>query len=141
MTIPDPWADSSAVPRLMKFAALLLAVLWQPATLHCKIEQLGLDVLFACPAESVAHTDGAACADDACVTLETGQFALANSRVDFSASPLLFTAAFFCILALAPPALAPEIAPVRQDVTLPLQRTWQFARRAALPARAPSLLG
>jgi hypothetical protein len=130
------------VSRLMKFAALLLATLWLPATLHCQLEGLGLDTLFACadqPAET-AHTDGDTCADDGCQTIESGQFAITKSKLDLSQPPALACVCVACFQHLAPPAPAPEIFAVHQDKMLPLQRTWQFARRAALPARAPSLI-
>jgi hypothetical protein len=130
------------VSRLMKLAALLLATLWLPATLHCQLESLGLDALFACadqPAET-AHTNGDTCADDGCQTIESGQFALSKSKLDLSLLPALACVCVACFQHLAPPAPAPEISAVHQDETLPLQRTWQFARRAALPARAPDSL-
>jgi hypothetical protein len=123
----------------MKLAALLLAALWLPATLHCQLESLGLDTFFACadqPAET-AHADGASCADDGCQSIESGQFAVTKSKLDLSQLPALVGVAFF--QHLTRPAPAPQIFAVHQEKTLPLRRTWQFARRAALPARAPSL--
>lgn len=126
----------------MKLVALLLATLWLPATVHCQLEGLGLDALFACadqPADT-AHTDGDTCADDGCQTIESGQFAVTKSELDLSRLPAL---AWFCVARfqhLAPPAPDPEIFAVHQEQTLPWQRTWQFARRAALPARAPDSL-
>lgn len=125
----------------MKLAALLLATLWLPATLHCQLEGLGLDAIFACadqPAET-AHTNGDTCADDGCQTIESGQFAISKSKLDLSQLPALACVCVACFQHLAPPAPAPEFFAVHQEKTLPLQRTWQFARRAALPARAPSL--
>lgn len=124
----------------MKLAALLLATLWLPATLHCQLEGIGLGTLFGCadqPAET-AHSDGDTCADDGCQTIESGQFALTKSKLDLSLLPALACVCVACFQHLAPPAPAPEITAVRQDETLPLLRTWQFARRAALPARDPS---
>ena len=124
--------------RLSKIAALLLVALWLPATLHCQLETLGLDLL-ACadqPAEAT-HPEKGDCADDSCETVESGQFAFAKSRLDLDLLPALTCACHLCLALAAPPAPVPEISASRQDVTLPLQRTWQFARRAALPARAP----
>jgi hypothetical protein len=123
----------------MKLAALLLATLWLPATLHCQLESLGLETLFACadqPAD-IAHTGGDTCADDGCQSIEAGQFALTKSKLDLSLLPALVSTCTHCLLSAAPPAPAPEFFAVHQEKTLPLQRTWQFARRAALPARAP----
>jgi hypothetical protein len=127
----------------MKLAALLLATLWLPATLHCQLESLGLDPLFAC-AEQAAESNHASnndCADEACQTIESGQFALAKSKLDLSLLPALACVFVTCCQHLTPPAPAPEIFAIRQEMTLPLQRTWQFTRRAALPARAPSVVG
>lgn len=126
----------------MKLAALLLATLWLPATLHCQLEGLGLDALFACadqPAET-AHTDGDTCANDGCQTIESGQYAITKSKPDLSLLPALACVCVACFQHLAPPAAAREFFAVHQEKTLPLQRTWQFVRRAALPARAPDPL-
>jgi hypothetical protein len=126
----------------MKLAALLLATLWLPATLHCQLEGMGLDTFFACadqPVES-AHTDAGGCTDDGCQTIESGQVAVTKSKLDLSQLTTLACVCVACFQHLAPPAPAPEFFAVHQDETLPLQRTWQFARRAALPARAPDTL-
>ncbi len=130
------------MPRLRKLAALFLVALWLPATLHCQLEGLGLDALFACadqPAET-AHANDDACNDDACQTIESGEFVVTKSKLDLSLLPALACVCVACFQHLAPPASAQEFFAVRQDETLPLQRTWQFARRAALPARAPDSL-
>ena len=126
----------------MKLAALLLATLWLPATMHCQLESLGLETLFACadqPAET-AHTEGDTCADDGCQTIESGKFAITKSKLNLSQLSALAFVYVACFPHPALPAPAPEIFAVRQEKTLPLQRTWQFARRAALPARAPDTL-
>lgn len=128
--------------RLMKLAALLLATLWLPATLHCQLEGLGLETLFACadqPAET-AHASGDNCSDKACLSIESGQFTLTKSKLDLTLLPALACVCVTCFQHPAPPAPVLEISAVRQEQTLPLRRTWQFARRAALPARAPDPL-
>lgn len=139
----QPRADNRCpVSRLKKLAALLLVALWLPATLHCQLEGLGLDALFACPtgSDQAAHADKGDCADDACQLIETGQITFAKARLDLNLLPALACACHLCLFDAGPPAPAPEISASRQDETLPLQRTWQFARRAALPARAPDAL-
>ena len=128
--------------RLRKLVALFLVALWLPATLHCQLEGLGLDAIFACadqPAET-AHANDDACTDDGCQTIESGQFAVTKSKLDLSLLPVLACVCVACFQHLAPPASAPEIFAVHQEKTLPLQRTWQFARRAAPLPGAPSLL-
>lgn len=143
MTILSPGGNCCGISRLTKFAALLLATLWLPVTLHCQLEGLGLDALFACDGQPVgtAHTADGDCADDGCQTIESGKFTIAKSKLDLSLLPGLACVCVACFQHLAPPAPAPEIFAVRQDETLPLQRTWQFARRAAPLSRAPSLVG
>jgi hypothetical protein len=121
--------------RLTKLIALLMAALWLPATLHCQIEGLGLDTFFACATESdeAAHAGTSDCTDDGCQVVESGQIALAKSRLDLNLQPALACACHLCLLQIAPPALAPEMVAEHQEEALPRQRTWQFAR--ATPAR------
>ena len=125
--------------RLSKLTALLLAALWLPATLHCQLEGLGLDSLFSCSVESdqAAHSDKDDCTDDSCQIIENGQITLAKSRVDLGLLSAIACAGPFCLLQADLPVPVLEIAATDQDAMLPLQRTWQFTRRAALPARAP----
>lgn len=127
--------------RLLKVTALLLATLWLPATVHCQLETLGLDALFACAGDDgAAHADGKGCTDDGCQTIESGQVAVAKSRIEVAAPALLACTTLFCVCELSAPEASPELVASRQDETLPLRRTWQFDRRAALPARAPDSL-
>ncbi len=128
------------MPRLLKVAALLLATLWLPATLHCQLEGLGFDSLFGCADTPAGHADSRACADDGCQTIEAGQFVLTKQRLDLAAPALLACACSFCLFEFQPPVAAADFTASRQDVTLPLQRTWQFTRRAAAPPRAPGSL-
>jgi hypothetical protein len=130
------------VLRFTKLMSLLLVALWLPATLHCQFESLGLRTFFSCP-EIAAHSDHATqndCAHDGCQTVESGQIAFSQSRIIPALLPASVCALVHCLLRVAPSAAAPEIFAVHQNETLPIQRTWQFVRRAALPARAPDLL-
>ena len=138
---PAPSTNPADVPRLIKFAAVLLVALWLPATLHCQLEGLGLDAIFACADQPVdtAHTADGDCADDGCQTLEEGQFVLSKPKIDPAILPALACACVSCFLFVAPPAASREISASRQDEALPLQRTWQFLTRAAPPVRAPAL--
>lgn len=124
--------------RLTKFVAVLLVALWLPATLHCRLEGLGLGALFSC-ADDAAKTTSTGCTDDGCQSLEDGQFALSKTRIDPAVLPLLTCICVQCFLHVAPPEAAPEIFADRADDTPAWPRPWQFARRAALPARAPDL--
>ena len=129
-----------AVSRRLKVIALFLAAFWLPATVHCQLESLGLGALFACADQSgqAAHEDSAGCTDNGCQTVESGQIALAKSNLNLSLLPACACVPSFQYLVR--PAPAPEISARGQEGTLPLQRTWQFVRRAALPARAPDSL-
>jgi hypothetical protein len=130
-------ADLPAVSRLLKVVALLLATLWLPATVHCQLEGLGFEALFACA--DAGHGEDDTCTDG-CQIIEDGQVAVTKSRIDVGSLVLLASACQFCLFEIPAPTTAPGIVASRQDETLPLQRTWQFDRRAALPARAPDTL-
>ena len=128
--------------RFLKIAALLVAALWVPATLHCRLESLGFDTLFA-GADHSDHGPGAACDHhhdtDGCQSIESGQFAAAKVKLDLPALVLAPGLFHLCLFLTEPPVPTPVIAPPAQDETLPLQRTWRFAHRAVAPARAPGL--
>lgn len=127
--------------RLLKMVALLLATLWLPATVHCQLENLGLDALFACAdsASEDGHADGAPCTDDGCQTIESGQVLTGKARLDLVLPAAFGCVSAFCLFEIRTPEPAAEMIASCQDETLPLRRTWQFDRRAALPARAPGL--
>jgi hypothetical protein len=126
----------------MTITTLLLATLWLPATVHCQLERLGLDAFFACAdatTTETGHSEDASCADDGCQTIEAGQVAVSKARIDAASLALLACTCHFCLFEIPAPQPAPEFTATAQDTTLPLQRTWQFDRRAAAPPRAPGL--
>ena len=127
--------------RFTKLVSLLLVSLWLPATLHCQLEALGLHALFSCP-ETAAHSDHTEndCAYDGCKTVESGQIVFSQSRIIPAPLPASVCAVMHYLLQVAPRTAAPESFAIHQNETLPIQRTWQFVRRAALPARAPDRL-
>jgi hypothetical protein len=131
------------VPRRFQFVALLLLVLWLPATLHCRIEEAGLAAIFACEDTVPSGTAGNptnSCADDSCRTVESGQFLFSKETL-LTAAPLV--APCECpVWALRLSAPEPDPAPSFAEPVgpPPLQRSWQFVRRAARPARAPDAL-
>jgi len=131
------------VLRLVKIVSVLLVSLWLPATMHCRLEALGFEGLFSCPestSTATHHADESDCDRDSCQSVESGQFTLAKSRVVPALLPLPVCVFVHCLLHVAPPESSCEISVVRQDETLPMQRTWHFVRRAALPARAPDFV-
>ncbi len=133
--------NRAAVSRLLKLIAVLLATLWLPTTMHCQLETVGFDALFACAgAGDAAHADGQDCTDDGCLTIESGQVTLSKSRLDAVLPAFLAGTDGFCVFEISAPIPAPEFFATGQNEALPLRRTWQFARRAAPPARAPATL-
>lgn len=126
--------------RLVKLTALLLAALWLPATLHCQLEGLGADEILCCadhPSESPPADN---CMGDGCQVFESGLIALSKPGIEYALPSLTDSVCTHCCPSVTLPVIEPEIFATRQNVALPLQRTWQFTRRAALPARAPDAL-
>ena len=127
--------------RVFPLVAAFLVALWLPATLHCELEHFGWESLFTCAESTSDQATGDDCSDDACRTIESGAFAFSKSEFAvLTAAPALACDCTVGLLAIIPPAPAPEISPIRQDETLPLQRAWQFALRTAAPPRAPDVL-
>ncbi len=132
--------------RWSKLVALLLLALWLPATMHCDLEAAGLDALahgghgdHADHGSSPCQND---CATDSCHTVEGYSFTKAVNPLRALPPPVLTLCS---LLLLVPPApLEPGMAAPREGADdtdlLVLHRTWSFAHRAALPARAPDRL-
>lgn len=125
--------------RLRPFLALLLAVLWLPAVLHCAMEAAGVDPLATeCCASDHEDAAGTPCRDDACATVEEAYFKETSQVIKVAAPDCCG-----CLLCLTPvvaeaPIVVSPLAPERIDLPDSLAVRWQFAVRAALPARAPS---
>lgn len=131
--------------RLKFIVTLLLALLWLPLTVHCRIEALpGIEFLSCCQHDDAevekapAHHDND-CETDSCATVESGFYKIEDNP---TLMPVLALAA--CILE------TDLLAQLHSDSTLPflpvpsappeLPRLWQFNHRTALPPRAPSCL-
>lgn len=130
-----------AVHRLRSLAVLLLCALWVPATLHCDLEAAGLDELFSCAADTstppAAHNDTC---EDACDVIEGGWVTRTSPVVAVTAPALDVILLGFVVLPSALVLAVPADALTNTIVAPPeCARTWQFAFRAAPPARAPSL--
>ncbi|MBL9200099.1 MAG: hypothetical protein JNL39_06305 [Opitutaceae bacterium] len=121
---------------VFKLVAFLLLALWLPATEHCALESAGFTILAHDDHHSESCKD--TCQDDACHSIEGVSYPKASS--DLRVLPP--TVSFACCLlsVLVAPAVVPR-EPVSLATAPPelqaLGRTWQFVRRAALPARAP----
>lgn len=126
------------VKAVSKFVALLLLVLWLPATHHCGLEAIGTEFFSHC--DDGGSSCKEVCAKDNCQTVE----GVALRKVGFSARivpPVLV--AFASLVVPEPlPAVEPSLAfaSARAPELERVVRTWSFVRRAALPARAPGSL-
>ena len=126
---------------LRRFIAVALLALWLPATLHCAIEAAGI--------EFTAHDDHHAstsckdvCTDDACHSIEGVSLNKTNSGLR-ACPPAIASLDNFLFNLLSPPLATDRLTvPFAHDPpeVQRLHRTWQFVRRAALPARAPDLI-
>jgi hypothetical protein len=131
------------VQRLVKIVSLVMLGLWLPATLHCRLETLGFEGLFGCPEQGSAKAHQAGendCDRDSCQSVESGHFVFSKTKIVPASLPTLGCNFVFCLLHVIPPPTETPIFSCAQNEPLPLQRTWQFTRRAALPARAPDAL-
>ena len=115
-------------------AALILAVIWLPVTMHCALEAFpGLEFLVCCDhaEESVPHEDDD-CETDACAVVETGFYKL-QDHDDL-------------VVVLSEIVLADAVESADRVIIRASQPTpdfavgWQFSSRAAPLPRAPSCL-
>jgi hypothetical protein len=131
----------SFVKPLFSIAAFLLLAVWLPATNHCTLDASGVIEALACdheePAAEACEHD---CTADVCERIETASFGKDVKTLKVLPPPLTIAA---LILVIAPTATGPDPSSATWDdspeVRL-LQRTWVFAQRAAVPARAPDAL-
>jgi hypothetical protein len=114
----------------------LAAFLWLPASAHCQLESIpGLEFL-----RCVSDTQNSQghCNDSGCCSAEKSQFKTEQHRVslpspDFIPVPLT-------PVVNAANSLAEEVSVGVLTAAPPqLLKTWHFASRTALPARAPSI--
>lgn len=127
----------SALKLLIKFSAVLLLALWLPATQHCDLEAAGILHL----GDHATHTAAACshdCQNDACAAAEGAAYSKLFASLTLPPPPAVVLYALAEITPL--PRLIPGSEFLRNggppEIRL-LTCTWPFARRAALPARAP----
>lgn len=125
------------VPRLLKLVALFLVALWLPATMHCAMEAAGVT-------RGDHHSSSCQdmCKDDTCHTIEGVSFTKTSNTL--RALPPAVSSLYLCLLNLLPPPVLVDQSAANPAGDPPeiqaLDHTWQFARRAALPARAPDVV-
>ena len=123
-----------------KILILLMAIYWFPITQHCTLEAVGV-IPTTCPNEP-GGCDKQNGDPDGCDVVENGAYKISSDVVKAPVPDLTVCACFLCLY------FAHYVAPVETvfipvatiDRPLDWVTTWQFARRAALPSRAPSLL-
>ncbi len=130
-----------AVRFLRKTLLVLTALLWLPVSNHCKLEVIpGLEFLACCThAGQTPHQDDD-CKSDGCASVESGLYktedrSIATSQPASVPLPAILIALLWDA-SLAVPA-GPNLAVSQAPAEMP--KTWQFASRAALPVRAPSV--
>ena len=133
------------MPRVLRFlAALVLAVLWLPATVHCGLEASGLlenSEAGCCAHDEAADEQNADCEHGACEVVESGDYQPAHNFLKVSAP--VAVEGFVSLIELAVEAIQPPESDARPRAESPpeIRRTWQFLARAALLPGAPSLAG
>lgn len=128
------------VTKIFKVIALLMLALWLPVTQHCALEAAGVELLAKCDHGSSSCEE--VCAKDACESFKDTSFSGANFALRTLPPPAQILSA--CLFFLAPPLLTIDerglVAAEDPPEVRILHRTWAFARRTALPARAPDLV-
>ncbi len=115
---------------------LALLSVWWLATMHCRIEAVTELPWLAC--EESAEAEHGSCALDECATVEEGPYRQASKTADVVPPSSCEDA--FATFALLPGRMRESPAGVDRPAASPADELprWQFARRAAPIARAPS---
>jgi len=130
----------SEVKLAKKLFVWATVAFWVLMSSHCGLENVPGWQFLACssPIQTTQHDSSGCGDDDACATVESGNYKSEESQVSAgepSLTPIPFTLA---LLFDVPESSAGHGSP---GLTPPeLARSWQFSFRTALPPRAPSLL-
>lgn len=121
----------------------MFLALWLPATQHCGLEAAGLisgEAQHAAPAQCCNTSDR--CSHDGCNVVESGVIKPVSEASKVLAPDLSLCLCYVC-LQLVRSDLLDDSALLVSEPARPLDwvSTWQFVRRAAPLARAPSLVG
>ena len=128
----------SDVRSLRNIWFALAALAWLSMSMHCQLETVpGLEFL-ACQTATPQSNPNSHCGDNGCCAAEKSQYKSEQLRVSLP-SPDLLPISFAPLLTLAN-SLPDEVSLGILTAAPPqLLKTWQFASRTALPARAPSI--
>jgi hypothetical protein len=127
------------VPRLLKVAALLLATLWLPATLHCQMEAAEVHFLTHDHEGDEEHHDYGDGSGDEHHAFKDPSVTLSKPVVKILPPSHTQALVLVALLATARDNPTSTLSPERHPPPLELKVAWQFMDRAAPPARAPSL--
>ena len=122
--------------------ALLLALVWLPATVHCGLDAAGL----LAHADSCCSTDehhsphSSKCGADGCDVVESGGYQVTGGYVKIPTP--LWRESLLTLIASVPALVEESEFVVVEAVESPpeMKRTWHIVSRAALSPRAPSLI-
>jgi len=124
--------------RWKTLAAVVLLVLWLPASMHCAMDRVGLlESEPGCCADKPAQAPHADQCGDRCVVLDGGIHKLGGELLKDPA-PVLLLALDWFVSEVRESKAVRQISPPAADFPPVYSRTWQFVTRAALPPRAPS---
>jgi hypothetical protein len=120
--------------------ALLLALVWLPATLHCGLEAAGLleHADACCHGEHADAAKPTHCGVAGCGVVESGDYQPSYSLLKVSAPVAVICFSSLIELTACLPGEPAIVAPEKAESPLEIRRTWQFLARAALSPRAPS---
>jgi hypothetical protein len=116
----------------------LVLLWWLPATNHCRLEQVPTLSFFVCcdHDEAAPHQDDD-CDTDGCATVESASYKTEDAKIVTLIPLTVVVLDWAWVAEPLPPEDARTFRPAAPPPELP--RIWQFSRRAAAPARAPSL--
>jgi len=129
---------NSTVVRLKSLIAVVLVLVWIPATSHCLLGSVGILQDDGCCRSAARTTNGSSHTpiDDGCPALESAKYFVQKHKL----TDLIAVNALVFVPGLLLPDFALEDVPHRRaEVPTELPCRWQFAARTAWPPRAPSL--
>lgn len=127
-----------------RIIAVVLLALWLPATQYCTLVAAGIvaEETQASAAEHCCSNTNDRCSRDACNLFEDGVVKPGSEASKVLAPDLSACLCFICLQFAQPWAVDESTLMVSApENPLDWESTWQFVRRAAPLARAPSLVG
>jgi hypothetical protein len=131
----EPHACMPVMIRPRNLVALLLVVLWLPATLHCGFEAMG----WLTPAGVDCCAGDDACAQDGCGVIEDGAYKVPSGDIKVRLPNLTGVLYLIDPLPLAQERFAPRETERGRGIGFDDRRFagWQFEWRCAAEASAP----